>query len=73
MVATDLKRWHVEAARRARQAGFDIVYVYGCHWYLLKQFLDPAIDKIYVEKDYHRIYFGEILSAQGTPEFRAKD
>lgn len=38
----EVKRWHLEAAKRAQRAGFDIVYVYGCHWYLLKQFLDPA-------------------------------
>ena len=38
----DLKRWHVEAARRAQSAGFDIVYVYACHWYLLRQFLLPS-------------------------------
>jgi len=27
----DVRRWHVEAARRARQAGYDIVYVYAGH------------------------------------------
>jgi len=38
----DLKRWHLEAARRAKRAGFDIIYVYACHWYLLRQFLLPS-------------------------------
>jgi dimethylamine/trimethylamine dehydrogenase len=27
----DVRRWHVEAARRARTAGYDIVYVYAGH------------------------------------------
>jgi dimethylamine/trimethylamine dehydrogenase len=40
-----LRRWHREAALRARQAGFDIIYVYAAHTYLLAQFLDPVINQ----------------------------
>jgi dimethylamine/trimethylamine dehydrogenase len=35
----DLRRWQVTAAKRALQAGFDIVYVYATHDYLLSHFL----------------------------------
>ena len=35
----NLRQWHVDAARRAKQAGFDIVYVYVGHGYLPAQFL----------------------------------
>ncbi|MCR9113875.1 MAG: FAD-dependent oxidoreductase, partial [Rhodobacteraceae bacterium] len=35
----NLRRWHRKAAIRARDAGFDIVYVYATHTYLLSNFL----------------------------------
>ena len=35
-----------------------------------ENFLDPEIDKHYPEKDYHRIYFGEILKISGTQKFK---
>ncbi len=41
----DLRRWHRDAALRAVEVGFDIVYVYATHGYLLSQFLDPANDR----------------------------
>ncbi|TVQ56829.1 MAG: NADH:flavin oxidoreductase [Rhodobacteraceae bacterium] len=40
----DLRRWHRKAALRAREAGFDIVYVYATHGYLLANFLDPKVN-----------------------------
>ncbi|MGQ0567858.1 MAG: oxidoreductase [Gemmobacter sp.] len=38
----NLRRWHRNAALRAKAAAFDIVYVYATHGYLLAHFLDPA-------------------------------
>lgn len=36
----NIRRWHRDAAKRAVAAGFDIVYVYATHEYLLAEFLD---------------------------------
>ncbi len=33
------------------------------------QFLDPAIGRNYPAKDYHRIYFGEIVAIRGTDAY----
>ncbi|SIT41449.1 Trimethylamine dehydrogenase [Paraburkholderia ribeironis] len=41
----DVQHFYVEAALRARDAGFDIVYVYGAHSYLPLQFLSPYYNK----------------------------
>ena len=35
----ELRRWHRNAALRAKEAGFDVVYVYATHGYLLSHFL----------------------------------
>ncbi|MFY9209500.1 MAG: FAD-dependent oxidoreductase [Aestuariivita sp.] len=37
----NLRRWHRNAALRARAAEFDLVYVYATHGYLLANFLNP--------------------------------
>lgn len=37
-------------------------------------FLDPAITKNYPRKDYHRVYYGEIVAVSGTPAYiRARE
>ena len=41
----DVQQMYVDAAVRARTAGFDIVYVYGSHSYLPQQFLTPYYNK----------------------------
>ncbi len=41
----DMRRWHRDAARRAKQAGFDIIYVYAGHRMTLTQhFLLPEFN-----------------------------
>ena len=41
----EFRRWHVDAAKRARSAGFDIVYVYAGMNYGPYQFLLPWLNK----------------------------
>ena len=35
-------------------------------------FLDPGIEKNYAARDYHRVYLGEILAAQGVDTWRGE-
>ncbi len=39
------REMYQNAARRALDAGFDIIYVYACHYYLLHNFLNPAYNQ----------------------------
>lgn len=34
-----------------------------------RHFVDPTIQENYPQKDYHRMYFGEIVAARGTREY----
>lgn len=40
----DVRRWHRNAALRAKEAGFDLAYVYATHGYMLSQFLSKTIN-----------------------------
>ena len=46
---TELRKWHKAAAQRAIEAGFDIVYVYTNHGYLLNNFLSSVWNQRYDE------------------------
>jgi len=42
----DVRRWHVEAAKRSREAGYDIVYVYAGHdMTVLQHFFKPQYNQ----------------------------
>jgi dimethylamine/trimethylamine dehydrogenase len=68
----DLKRWHLEAARRAQRAGFDIVYVYAAHWYLVHQFLAPSNQRTDEYGGSLKIGFGCSKSSSSRPKRRSE-
>jgi dimethylamine/trimethylamine dehydrogenase len=39
------RRWHLEAALRAKRAGFDVIYVYPSHGYLVAEFLSRSCNE----------------------------
>ncbi len=40
----EIRRWFVEAAIRAKKAGFDIICIYATHTYLISSFLSPGMN-----------------------------
>ena len=44
-----------------------------CYWQDMDPggFLNPTIERNYPQKDYHRIYFGEIVAVSGVSAFRS--
>jgi len=50
------RQWHRQAALRARDAGFDIIYVYATHGYLVSEFLSRSLN------DRHDDYGGSLAN-----------
>lgn len=44
------------------------------YWDDLKpaNFLDQSVNKLYPAKDFHRVYFGEVLAVSATAEYRSR-
>ncbi|MBD3306431.1 flavin reductase family protein [candidate division KSB3 bacterium] len=64
------------AASRVAAPGFQeadlIVECRKIYWedFTPEHFLEPALEDNYPLKDYHRVYFGEILAVSGTSAYR---